>query len=94
MIDFGEPRKLQGIAYWGRRDLENGRVKDYKIYFSTDGKQWGQPALAGRFTNTDAEQRAKLEKPLTARYLKFVVESEVNGRPFASIADLDILPAE
>jgi beta-galactosidase len=94
VIEFGEPRKLQGIAYWGRQDKENGRVKDYKIFFSADGKQWGQPALAGSFTNTDAEQQAKLDKPLTARYMKFVVESEVNGRPFASIADLDILPAD
>lgn len=94
VIDFGEPRKLGGIVYSARTDKENGRVKDYQAYFSEDGKTWGQPALSGTFANTDAEQRAKLDKPLTARYLKFVVLSEVHGQPFASIGELDLLPAE
>lgn len=94
VIDFGEPRKLHGIVYSGRADKENGRVKDYQVFFSDDGKSWGKPALSGTFANTDAEQRAKLDKPLTARFLKFIVLSEVHGQPFASVGELDIVPAD
>jgi beta-galactosidase len=92
VIDFGEHRSLQGIFYCGRTENSNGRVNAYKVYFSEDGKQWGEPALSGKFQNNDADQQAKLEKPRTARYMKFVVESEVNNHPFASIAELDIIP--
>jgi hypothetical protein len=31
---------------------------------------------------------------VTARFMKFVAKSEVNGNPFASIGDLDIIPGE
>jgi hypothetical protein len=75
--------------------MENGRVGNYEVFFSGDGKEWGKPALAGRFENTsDDVQEAGLPQPLTARYMKFVVKSEVQGNPFASIAELDIVPAK
>jgi len=37
-IDFGAPLKLGAVVYRGREDMENGRVKDYEVFFSADGK--------------------------------------------------------
>jgi beta-galactosidase len=95
VIDFGSPLKIAAVVYRAREDMENGRVKDYEILFSADGKSWGRPAAAGRFENaSDEEQLAKLVRPATARFMKFVAKSEVNGKTFAAIAELDIVPAE
>ena len=78
-----------------REDMENGRVKDYAIFFSGDGKTWGRPAVAGSFENdADSDQEAALRQAVTARFMKFVVKSEVNGNTFASIAELGVVPAK
>jgi beta-galactosidase len=92
VIDFGRSLKLKGIVYRGRADKDNGRVKDYEVYFSKDGKSWGTAALSGQFQNHSNEQRAALPSPVKARFMKFVVKSEVNNKTFASIGELDIIP--
>ena len=96
VIDFGAPLKIGAVVYRAREDMENGRVKDYEIFFSDDGKTWGQPGRqpAALRTHADEEQEATLSRPVTARFMKFVVKSEVNGNTFASIAELDIVPAK
>jgi beta-galactosidase len=95
VIDFGTPLKIGAVVYRAREDMENGRVKDYEVFFSADGATWGQPAVTGHFENySDDEQRATLLRPVAARFMKFVVKSEVHGNTFASIAELDIIPAE
>ena len=95
VVDFGSPLKVAAVAYLAREDMENGRVKDYDIFFSADGRKWGKPAASGRFENScDEQQEAALTRPVTARFMKFVVKSEVKGNTFASIAELDIVPAE
>jgi beta-galactosidase len=95
VIDFGTPLKIGAVVYSAREDMENGRVKAYEIFFSVDGKTWGRPAAAGRFENfSDEEQQATLVRPVAARFMKFVVKSEVHGNTFAAIAELDIVPAK
>jgi beta-galactosidase len=95
VIDFGTPLKIGAIIYRAREDMENGRVKDYEVYLSSDSKIWGKPAASGRFENScDEEQQAHLPRPVTARFMKFVATSEVRGNTFASIAELDVVPAE
>jgi beta-galactosidase len=95
VIDFGASLKVAAVVYRAREDMENGRVKDYEVFFSSDGKTWGKPAVAGSFENSaDDEQQAELARPVTARLMKFVVKSEVRGNTYASIAELDIIPAK
>ena len=94
VIDFGAPMKAGTVVYQARGgSIENGRVKDYEIYFSNDGKNWGSPALKGHFQSRTGEQFVRIPKPVVARYMKFVALSEVHGNPFASVAELDVLPA-
>ncbi len=95
VIDFGKSLKVAAVVYRAREDMENGRVKDYEVFFSSDGKTWGKPAVVGSFENSaDDEQQAELAKAVTARFMKFVVKSEVRGNTYASIAELDIIPAK
>ena len=95
VVDFGESKRIGSVVYLARDDMDNGRVKDYDIFFSDDGKAWGKPAAGGSFENAcDEVQVAALAKPVTARFMKFVAKSEVKGRTFAAIAELDIVPAK
>jgi beta-galactosidase len=64
-------------------------VKAYEIYLSTDGQTWGS-AATGNFQNTTALQTAKLKKTTTARYIKFVAKSEINGNAWTSAAEIGI----
>jgi len=65
-------------------------VKGYEIYLSTDGKTWGSPAATGEFIKTTAMQVATLAHTTTARYIKFVALSEVNGKAWTSAAEIGI----
>lgn len=71
------------------RDSENGRIRDYEISFSEDGKTWTN-TRRGRFENSSATQVVSLETPVTARYFKLVALSEIHGRAWASAAELNV----
>lgn len=83
--------KVTAFTYLARQDgTQNGMVKAYEVYLSTDGKTWGQAVAKGEFKNTADLQVAKLATPTVGRYLKFVAKSEVNGRAWASAAEIGI----
>lgn len=73
--------------------MDHGRIKDYEIYLSRDASNWGQPAATGQFANRTGRQVVSFKSPVTARYLKLIAKSEVNGKEWASIGDLTIVPA-
>ena len=93
VIDTGKTSKIAGLKYTGREDLGNGRVDEYEISLSADGRDWGQPVAHGHFHNDSSEQTVKWP-PVPARYVKFVPLSEVNGQVFSSVAELDLLFAD
>ena len=95
VIDTGKMAKVTGLTYTGRSDGDNGRVNAYEISLSADGEHWDKPVAQGHFENDSKEQTVTWPTPATpARYVKFVAVSEVHGRPFASVAELDLLFAE
>lgn len=71
------------------RNSENGRIKDYELYFSKDGKNW-ENKTKGRFENSSSAQFVTLEKPIVARYFKLIALSEIYGRDWASAAELNV----
>ena len=83
--------KLTAITYLSRQDgNQNGMVKEYEVYLSTDGQTWGTKVASGSFQNTTALQTAKLNTATTARYMKFVAKSEINGNAWTSAAEIGI----
>jgi hypothetical protein len=65
-------------------------VKAYEVYLSTDGETWGSPVATGEFKNMTALQTATLKTPTAGRYLKFVANSEINGKAWSSAAEIGI----
>ena len=91
IIDLGKTYMVTGIVYTGRTDLSNGRIKDYEVYLSNDKTKWGAPATSGQFTDTSSPQTASFKSPAEGRYLMLIAKSEVNNKPWTSVAEIDIL---
>ena len=83
--------RVTAFTYLARQDgNQNGMVKAYEVYLSTDGKTWGQPVATGEFKNATSLQVAKLKTATVGRYLKFVAKSEINGNAWTSAAEVGI----
>ena len=90
-IDLGLKFEISGFTYLGRQNQVNGRIRDYEFYVSTDGKDWGEPIVKGRFRNNTSVQRVSFEAPVVCRYIRLVSLSEVTGAYYTSLAEIDIV---
>ncbi len=90
-VDLGRTVTLNGITYLPRQDMANGRIAECEVYCSLDPASWAAPTAKVKWPNTDQLQTVHFKRAVTARYLKIVAQSEVNGNPYASIAELDVL---
>lgn len=88
VIDMASMLVIDKFIYTPRNS-GNGRIKNYELYFSKDGKNW-ENKVTGTFLNTSAIQTVTLEKPVTARYFKLIALSEMNGQIWASAAELNV----
>ena len=89
-IDLGANYTLTGFKYLPRQDRVNGRIANYKFYVSGDGVKWGTAVAAGRLPNTSAEQTVSFSQ-VPGRYVRLEALSEVNGKPWTSVAELNVL---
>ena len=64
-----------------------------EVYVSLSRENWGKPAAEINGQNITALETVRFGKPSVGRFLRLIVKSEVNGQPFAALAELDILPA-
>lgn len=91
VIDLGKETTVRGISYLPRQDNSNGRVAQYVIAISTDRTNWTTTA-EGRFPTGTAGQVVTFKEPSLTRYLRFAARSELSGQPFASVAEIDLIP--
>ena len=91
IVDMTKSYNVTAFTYLSRQDgNQNGMVKAYDIYLSTDGKTWGSPVVSGEFKNTSSLQTASLSTSTVGRYFKFVAKSEINGNAWTSAAEIGI----
>lgn len=90
-FDAGTVKTMKGFVYTARQDNPNGRVKDYEIYVSQDGKNWGEPITKGSMKNTAEPQRVLFAAPVKARYVRFRALNEVGGNDYASGAEFSLI---
>ncbi len=84
------PQTVSGFRYLPRQDGgENGRIAEYQFYGSRSSSSWGAPLAVGTFVNTADEQQVAFRGDI--RYVRMAAYSEVNGNPWASIAELTLL---
>lgn len=91
-LDYGTSRDIAGFRYLPRQSQPNGRFTQYEFYASDDPEAWGEPLAAGAFPNDTQEQVVMLKAPVRARYVRLVGLKGAGGRPWMSVAELDIVP--
>lgn len=91
-IDLSASYSIHGFQYLPRQDASfNGTIARYRFYVSTDGVNWGPAAAAGSFAATKTRKSVTLSSPVTGRFFKLEALSEVNGKPWTSAAEIDIV---
>ncbi len=86
-FDAGEAKLMKGFTLLPRQSGTNGWVKDYEIYVSQDGKNWGDPIHKGAFAANAELKRVMFTKPVKARYIRFRALNEQYGQDYASGAE-------
>ena len=88
-IDLINIYSISGFRYLP--DGENGRVAQYEFYVSSDGVNWGDPVASGVFANDPSEKEVIFPNAVSGRYISFKALSEVNGNPWTSVAEINVL---
>jgi hypothetical protein len=93
VVELEAPRAIAGITALPRQDgNRNGWIKAYEIYASVDGQTWDVPVARGEFPGNASLKTVKFEKPLAVKFIKLrAVSGHANG-PWASLAELGLLP--
>ena len=90
IVDMLYEYTVEQFTYQGRIDGANGRISDYEVYFSNDPNEWGRAAATGKFVNNSSIQSVNIASKPVARFFKLIAKSEVEGRAWASAAELGI----
>lgn len=90
VIDLGQPRVVAGFRLLPRQDQGNGRFTGYRADLSPNGREW-TAAAEGRWAADDEEKVIRFPTPQHGRYFRFVATEGPAGKPWAAIAELDLL---
>ena len=92
-IDMRKAAPITGFAIIQRQDSVHGRLTDYELYLSDDGKHWGQPVSKGRFLNISETQVVKFPQPIAKRYLRLIsLSPNEKWRGYTSLAEIMTIP--
>ena len=90
-FDASEEKTMKGFKLTPRQDSGYGRIKDYEIYVSNDGKNWGEPIAKGEFDRTAEMKKVTFDKPVKARFIRFRALSAHYGVDYASAAEFALI---
>lgn len=90
-LDLVKPVPMSGIRYLPRQDMANGRIAGFAVFVSDDGKNWGDPLVAGRWPDGAKQQVVKFPSSVEKRWIKLEARSEVKGNPLSAVAELEVV---
>lgn len=91
VIDLGAEYTIRGFRYLARQDNGwNGAIKDCEFCVSDKPDQFGPPVAKATFQKTRKAQAVSCP-PVRGRYVRLRALSEVNGGPWASVAELGVV---
>jgi hypothetical protein len=92
-LDLGKPYTMSGVVYTPRVGCGNGTIAQFECFVGDHVKKLGSPVLVGEFPRGVAKHTIRFAAPVQGRYFRLRALSEVNGRPWASIAELELTGA-
>ncbi len=91
VVDLGRDREILGVRYLARQDGGwNGAVAKCEFYVGDSLNQTDKLVAKTTFKKTRAAQQVDW-KPVHGRFVRLRILSEVNGGPWASIAELGVI---
>ncbi|MCB1131338.1 MAG: discoidin domain-containing protein, partial [Verrucomicrobiae bacterium] len=90
VVELRKPVTVKGFTQTPRQDCNHGRIAEFRIHSSDDGKSW-KTIAEGTWPDNGDTQRVTLEKPVTARFFKLESLQEVAGRKWTSVGEFDIV---
>jgi len=94
-FDMGPNSYLSGLKYLPRQNLANGRINEYKIFVSNTNtvEAWANATAVsmGFWPNNADLQTVNFPSVILGRYVRLVALSEVNGQPWTSAAEIDVI---
>src|SRR5688572_19377743 len=90
-INLGGVYQVTGFRYLPRQDGQpHGNIGQYEFYVSMDGTTWGAAVASGTFANSSAEKQIAFTAK-TGQYVRLRALTEVNGQPWTTVAELNVL---
>ena len=91
-FDAGSMKTIKGVNYLPRQDGNStGTIKDYEIYVSADGKEWGAPVAKGTFSKGSKIKNVVFDSPVKGRFVRFMGLNAQDGRDYASGAEFEVV---
>jgi len=91
-LDLGKPVVLKGISYLPRQDYnQSGWIKEYAVYVSDSGSNWGDPVARGTFEKDAYLKTIHFEQEITTRYLRFEAISGFDNDVLTAIAEIELI---
>lgn len=91
VIDLGSEKTIRGIRYLSRQDGSfNGAIARLKLEVLKSLDQKDGQAVETTFKKTRAVQEFRFE-PIKGRYVRVLPLTEVNGKPWASAAEIGLI---
>jgi len=92
-LSLGAERKLQAIRYQAA-PIASAQIKDYEVYLSQDGENWGKPVAKGSLKPGTEAQEIKFSAAQKAQFVRLVGLSSQDGGESAAISELDVILAK
>ena len=90
-INLGAMYTLSGFRYFPRQIGYNGTIAQYEFYVSASGPPFNWVMVAnGTFATSQTEKEVPFA-PVAGQYVRLRALSEVNGNPWTSVAELNVL---
>lgn len=91
-FDLGAESTLAGLRYLPRQDAKlDGNIANFSLYVTNDTTHWGDPVLTAKFPTGTGWKEMLLPEITTARFVKLVALSSVNGDIYANAAEIAFL---
>ena len=91
IIDLGREHTIKGFRYLARQDAGwNGSLKEIEITVSDNADVFVKPAVKATLKKIKSPQDIKCD-PAKGRYIRIRALSEINGGPWASIAEFGVI---
>ena len=90
IIELNKTEGVGGIIYYPISDTQSGRILDYQLFISDDGKNWEIPLVKDKFSDSSIAQNIDLLYFHAAKYIKLEILSTTNSEKLG-IAELNLM---